>query len=492
MRFKKVLLIQAKYDRTFSNVLPYGLGILSEVLTKNGISNAVFDLNKDDSFERLTRKIFSFKPDLIGLSLMTLNYKYNFEIMRKVRKVWKDAKIIAGGPHISTLRAEVLRDIKVIDYGAVLEGEKTLLELCRGEEVNNIKGLLYRMPSGSVIYTGDREFITDLDEIPFPKYGKFSKSIYSGLITIITSRGCPYTCIYCPVNLAVGRMLRFRSAENVVREIEYHYKLGYREFSFRDDNFTLDKNHVYKICDSIEKRGLKDLYLMCDNGIRADKVDTELLRRMREVGFRMLGFGIESGSQKVLNNIKKNEKVEEMKQAVGIACELGYEVELFFLIGSPGETWDDFLESVKFATEFPVSIVSFYQLLPYPATELFDYVSKNGRFAAAPEVYLNNGSQRKNTPFFETPELSFKERKKAFRFALNAVRNSPVITSARKRRRKNNIAGKLTSFGIEGRARDVVCAIYCNNFLHERVFTSRLAARLKKAIERRGLRIKEL
>jgi radical SAM superfamily enzyme YgiQ (UPF0313 family) len=219
---------------------------------------------------------------------------------------------------------------------------------------------------------------------------------------------------------------------------------------------------------------------MCDNGIRADRVNLKLLERMREVGFRMLGFGIESGSQKVLNNIRKKEKIEEMKRAVRDACSLGYKVELFFLIGSPGETWDDFMESVKFATEFPVSIVSFYQLLPYPGTELFDYVSKKGRFVAKPEQYLNDGSQRRNTPFFETPELSFSQRKRAYAFALNAVRRSPAIRGARKRQYEENVKKKLTNLGVKGRLKEIASAVYCNDFLHERVFNNKLIARIKR------------
>jgi radical SAM superfamily enzyme YgiQ (UPF0313 family) len=239
MRFKRVLLIQAKYDRAFSSVLPYGLGILSEVLAKNGIVNDVFDLNTDDNFARLKKKIFTFNPGLIGFSLMSLNYKYNFRVMRKIKEVFGDIKIIAGGPHISTLREKALEEEVSIDFGAVLEGEETLLELCGGEEPSGIKGVLYRNASGGVAYTGDRAFIDNLDKLPFPRYNKFLKSRYSGLITIITSRGCPYECVYCPVNLAIGRRLRFRSPRGIVDEIEYHHRLGYREFSFRDERICI-------------------------------------------------------------------------------------------------------------------------------------------------------------------------------------------------------------------------------------------------------------
>ncbi|MFH1791209.1 MAG: radical SAM protein [Candidatus Omnitrophota bacterium] len=485
MRYKRVLLVQAMYDNTFSNVLPYGLGVLSEVLTAGGIENDVYDLNRDKRVGGLLGKIRSFSPDLVGVSMMSLNYRHTFRVMAKIKRFFPGIKIAAGGPHISTVRQKALEDERALDYGAVLEGEDTLVELCRGAGYESIKGLMFRESGGRVTYTGDREFRKDLDSIPFPKYGKFDKSRYSGLITIITSRGCPYECIYCPVKLAIGRSLRFRSAGSVADEIERHYRLGFREFSFRDDNFTFREDHVYSVCDEIIRRGMKGLYLMCDNGVRADRVDEKMLIRMREAGFRMLGFGIESGSQKILDNIKKRTRVEDMKKAVAAACRLGYKVELFFLIGSPGETWDDFMESVKFATEFPISVASFYQLLPYPSTELFDYVSGHGRFLSGPEKYLNRGSQRRNTPFFETPEFTRGQRKKAFTFALEAVRKSPVLRAARVKAHESNLRAKLARAGIKGRLQDAITGVYCNEFLHDHIFNNPVTAGVKKMMMNR-------
>lgn len=486
MKYNKVLLIQARYDSTFSNVLPTGIGYLSESLTANGIDNEVFDLNLENESKRnLFKKISEYKPDLAAFSMMTLNYRYNYYVMREIKQSFKGLTVITGGPHASTMREKVLEDAPWIDLACVMEGEKAIVELCQGLELPSIKGLIYRGVNGKVIYTGDREFIADLDEIPFPKYEKFRKDNYSSLISIISSRGCPYSCIYCPVSLAIGKKLRFRSAKNIVDEIEYHYKNGYREFSFRDDNFTFKEEHVHNICDEIDRRGLKGLYLMCDNGIRADKVNENLLQRMWRSGFRMLGFGIESGSQKVLDAVRKSEKVEDMKRAVKTACEFGYKVELFFLIGSPSETWDDFMESVKFATEFPVSIVNFYQLLPYPGTELFEYVRRNGRFLREPEVYLNDGSQRKNTPFFETKEMPYALRKKAYDLAYKAVKESPVIKAARRRNYEDNIRSVLSEKGVKGKVQDIITGIYCNGFMHDKIFNNAFCGKLKKALLKR-------
>ena len=481
MKFNRVFLIQAEYDKTFSNVLPYGLGTLSEVLAREGIENEVFDLNLDNNFERLKEKMLLFKPDLVGYSLMSLNYQKSFDTMKDIKKILPEVKIVAGGPHISTVREAALKAEGAIDYGSVLEGEDTLLELCQGKEPQDIKGLLYRFDKGEVMYSGDRAFIEDLDRVPFPKYGKFEKSAYSRLITIITTRGCPYSCIYCPVNLAIGKKLRFRSPEKVVNEIEYHYRLGYREFSFRDDNFSFNAKHVYDICDEIEKRNLKGLYLMCDNGVRADKVDEKLLRRMKEAGFRMLGFGIESGSPKVLKTIKKGESLEDMEKGVRIACDLGYIVELFFLIGSPGESRQDFEESVKFALKFPVMIASFYHILPYPGTELFEIAKNNNYLIRGPEEYLNDGSQRRNTPFMATPEFSYELRKKAFSYAYKAT--AKHIARTRMLYSRKNAYEKFKNAGFPELPAEFFAGLYAarpvQKFFSKNRFVSNIKERFK-------------
>ena len=164
-----------------------------------------------------------------------------------------------------------------------------------------------------------------------------------------SSRGCPYKCIFCSVKAVAGGKLRVRSPENVIDEIEYWYQKGYRKFNFVDDNFTFYRDRVYKICDEIQRRGLKNLKFTCAGGIRADTVDHKLLARMKEVGFYYNAFGVEGGNDKVLKSIKKGEKMEQIRSAIKDACDLGYEVMLFFLVGSPGETWKDIEDSVAVA-----------------------------------------------------------------------------------------------------------------------------------------------
>ncbi|MDD5496134.1 MAG: radical SAM protein [Candidatus Omnitrophica bacterium] len=478
MKYKKVLLVQAKYDSTFSNVLPAGIGYLSEFLNSKGVDNDVFDLNVPrNTEEMLLEKIGHFRPDIVGFSMMSLNYKYNYAMMKRVREDFPDMKIAAGGAHVSTMRNDVLKECGAIDYGCVLEGEWTLLELVSGEkEISEIKGLIHRTSEG-VIYNGDRPFIEDLDKLPFPRYEKFNRKDYSSLISLFSSRGCPFECTYCPVKLAIGRRFVARSPESVVDELQYHYDRGSREFSFRDDNFTLIKERVYGVCDDIEKRGLKGLYLMCDNGVRADKIDHDLLKRMKEVGFRMIGLGVESGDDRVLKSLKKSSTVRAMEGAIKTACDLGYIVELYFLIGAPGETWQDFEKSVELAIRYPVLIASFYHLLPYPNTELFDFAKSNNYLLRSHEEYLNDGSQRRNTPFLSTPEFPTEMRKKAFDYAYS--RTSEHVRRARIEYSKRNMCAKLKDKGLNGALASFIAGIYASNFSN-----SKLTMGLKKSLKK--------
>ncbi len=484
MRFNKVLLVQSRYDTEFSNVLPAGIGYLSESLSQKGLECAIFDLNlKENSPQGLFDKVRRYKPDLVGVSMMSLNYMYNYSVIDELKKSFPDIKVVAGGPHISTLRERVLEDCSGIDYGVVLEGEYTLLELMEGKKpLEALKGLIYKNAGGKVIFNGEGGSIKDLDAIPYPRYSRFDKKRYSTLLSILTSRGCPFECIYCPVQLAIGKRFVARSPSNVADEVEFHYANGYREFSFRDDNFTLVPERVFKMCDELEKRNLKDAYFMCDNGVRADTLSFELLKRMYQVGFRMIGLGVESGSDKVLKKLKKGQSVRDVERVLGWALELNYKVEVYFLIGSPGETWDDFEKSVELVKRYPIMKASFYQLLPYPNTELFEMIKHEGRLLRPPEEYLNDGSQRRNTPFFQTEEMSYDERLRAFDYAYSRLEGH--LKRVNKKFYRENAREKFKRLGLNDWFADVMANVYCADFLHDKVFNSAFSRSLKSCAKK--------
>lgn len=391
--------------------------------------------------------IEKFKPDLIGASIWTYKYKDTYNLLKTIKQKYPGIAMVAGGPHISTLRKEALADFGCVDFGVVLEGEETIFELCRGKALNEIKGLIYR-EGNELFYNGDRDFIADLDTLAFPRYDNFDLNKYFlREIAIISSRGCPHNCIYCPVQLAIGKNLRIRSAKGVVDEIEYWYNKNYRRFNFADDNFTFFKERVYEICDEIQKRNLKELDLRCGNGIRADKVDRDLLRHMRETGFNYIGLGVEGGNDRVLKNLKKGETIEQIEQTIKEACALDYDVTLFFLAGSPGETLADVKDSVKLAEKYPVFQARFYNIIPYPGTELFTWLKEKNLLLEEPSSYLNDASAFSDRPLFETEELSRNERVKMFK-RLRKVENLIL---------KKTIKRKLAKFGLFGGFVAMIC-----------------------------------
>ncbi len=424
MRFSKILLIKPFYHSSHYNnrFLPTGLAYVSEALIKANIENKVFDLGLGYKLCDLKKEIDGFQPQLIGISMMSFAYKYTYEMIDFIKKSYPHISVVVGGPHLSTLREKVLEECQAIDFGITLEGEETIVELCcENKLLSEIKGLMFRDSYEKIIYNGDREFIGDLDKNGFPYCSKVQMDKYPLSINVLTSRGCPYQCIYCPVHLTIGKKFRIRSHKSVVDEFRYWYEKGYRAFGIVDDNFSLVRKRVLDICKEIEKQGLTGLELSCGNGLRADKVDRELLARMKEVGFNSIAFGVEGGNDKVLEALNKSEKIETVDKAIKDACDLDYMVTLFFLLGSPGETKADIGDSLRLATKYPVYDVRFYNLIPFQNTKLFEWVMNKKYLRKDPMQFIGGASHWVNDPIFETPELSIKDRRKLLKLTNKKV-----------------------------------------------------------------------
>jgi anaerobic magnesium-protoporphyrin IX monomethyl ester cyclase len=439
--FKRVSLIYPPtYESHWGAIRPpIGLGYLSEMLQQQGIEHQIIDMSLGYSVRQVQKKVASFHADLIGVSMTSLFHQSVYTILQTLKQYFPSIPIVVGGPHISTLREQVLEECQAIDYGVTLEGDEILLDLCQGKPVKEIPGLLYRMSSNKIAYTGDRDFIINLDRLPFPKYEKFELSKYVAReIGVITSRGCPYSCTFCPVKTTIGRTTRFRSVQSIVNELEYWYCCGYWDILILDDNFAMKKDRVYSLCDELERRGLRGFRFRCGNGIRADHVDYDLLKRMYGVGFRFLSFGVESANDKVLQAIKKGECLSRIEQAVKDACDIGYDVTLFFIIGLPTETPSDAEASFRFAQKYPVFDAKFYNLIPFPKTELYQWIETHNYFLHQPKEYLNKASHWDTAPLFETPKFPRAER----------IRMLKQGHKIRKQIRKGAIQRKLKKFGL--------------------------------------------
>lgn len=401
-----------------------GVAYLVAFLKQHNIDTAVFDEGLEKNDKKLFEFINNFRPDLIGITSFSYCYQYSYETIKKLKEKF-DIPIIVGGPHVSAVKGEILKETNA-DFAIKGEGEYTFLELInqiqkRKHNFKNIKGLLWRK-NNKIIENENRPYIENLDSLPIPAYENCGLEKYpcheQKTLPIITSRGCPYRCNFCSVRLSMGNRFRARSAENVVDEIEYWYKKGFRLFEINDDCFSFDIKRAMKICDLIIKRKLKITYQLY-NGIRVDRINKELLRKMKQSGCVFISYGCEAGNEQILKNIRKGITLEQVQQVVNWTNEIGIKSSTNFIIGHPGETYETAMDSIRFAESLPCDFVNFYNLVPYPGTDLFEWVKTNNLFLVPPEIYLKDISYRDASPIFETKEFTKEEREKALRKGFN-------------------------------------------------------------------------
>ncbi|MFH0912811.1 MAG: radical SAM protein [Candidatus Omnitrophota bacterium] len=474
MKIKKVLLLVPRYAKSrYRSNLGAGIGYIAEALYENGIEYRYLDMAFADSAKTLSGTLKEFRPDLIGISMLTFRYKDHYRLARYIKDTLSRALVGVGGAHACLCAGKILEDCPSVDIVFRGEGERALIDLCNGKDCSEIRGLIYS-DNGKIKDTGKTDFIYDLDSLSFPRYRGFALERYIdrrfNVMPVISSRGCPYQCSYCPVEQSMGCDFRMRSATGIIDEIEYWFTRGYYRFSISDDNFTLDRARVVKICAELKKRNLKGLKLSCDNGIRADRVDRALLGMMKEAGFWRIAYGVEAGNDKILCALGKGLDLATTEKAIKDACDLGYTVRLFFLIGSPKETWSDFEDSLRLAKKYPVFEVSFYHIIPYPGTSLFSWIQDNGCFLDRPENYLHYAAGKMNIPVFYTREFSLKERESAFIYARKV--SSKIVKAALKE--------KLKSFGLLGSLVSELYGINLFNRLLEWPLSRKLILRFLK------------
>jgi anaerobic magnesium-protoporphyrin IX monomethyl ester cyclase len=373
----KVALIRPNYHSHLITP-PLGLGYLASFLKNSGHETQIIDgLNLSLSNEEIARRVSS--ADLIGVHCLSSFYLEAKDLVGKLKQ--ENLPVVIGGPHASALPVETIEETKA-DYVIIGEGEQTFLELADALEnrssTDEIKGLLIR---GSVFKK--REFIGDLDSIPFPDWWqidprKYRRAPHGAVVKrlpvapVITTRGCPYACKFCASPYLWSKTVRFRSPENVVDEIEYLTKeLGVREIHFEDDNLNLKSEHIKSICDLILKRNLKITWAT-PNGVRVNGLTRDLTRLMKKSGCYLLAFGIESGNQSILDSIDKKTDLATIERAVRVANSEGILTQGFFIFGLPGETEGTIRETINFAKRLPLDRAQFLLLDVLPGSGLWD------------------------------------------------------------------------------------------------------------------------
>lgn len=378
----KVLLVRPNYH---SHIVtpPLGIGYLSAYLKKNGIKTKIIDaLREELNNEALLRRIIFEKPDVVGITCLTAFYKEVVDLSNKVNA--NNIRCIIGGVHPTFLPYDTLRDSKA-DFIICGEGEIALLELIKnGFNHKNIPGVLSREnleEKEKPIQKAQR--IENLDDLPFPDWEELNPNLYSKaphgafvenfpIGTIMTSRGCPHACTYCASPAFYDRKIRFRSPENVIKEIKYLIdQFQVKEIHFEDDNLTLRREHIEQICNLIIEGGL-NISWMCPNGIRADKVDEPLIKLMKRSGCYNIVFGIESVNPRILKNVKKEVKIDTIKESIDIVARNGISCQGFFIFGLPGETKETIEENIRFAKKTKLTRAVFLMLDILPGSEMWD------------------------------------------------------------------------------------------------------------------------
>jgi len=365
-----------------SCIPPLGLLYIASTLEKNGFEVSLVDGGTGGTVKKIARKTLNAEPDIVGITSMTPTYPYAEEIAKRIKAENREIKTAVGGPHVTFLPDEVL-STGVFDFVVRNEGEITFLELCSGKKPAEIKGLSF-VHGKRIIHNPDREFIKDLDMLPRPSYHLLDFESYqdryppSGVrktpwISFSSSRGCPFGCFYCSVTNFWGRLWRGHSAERVASDLEYLYHT-YRLKSvfFVDDNFTFKRDRILRLCDLI-----KDLDFEWSCSCRVDQVDPELLSKMRSAGCWRIGFGIEAGTQKVIDWYGKKITIEKAKRAVKACRDVGISPFCFFITGAPIETEEDIEKTIEVAKELDPDIIGVSHLTPFPGSRLYDYVCEN-------------------------------------------------------------------------------------------------------------------
>ena len=389
-----------------------GLGYLSEALLRNNIDHEYFDMNNIiESYGELKRQLRRYKPTVVGLTMVTPGYLRGYKLMKRIKRDLPQAKIIVGGPHVSMKLTDILKESPEVDVGFISEAEESLVDYFKAEcNPEKVKGVVFRKAKKYIYSPAEIEI--DVDKFGYPKYEKFDLSKYSD-VSLYTSRGCPFRCVFCTIGKFNQSQFRPRSSASVVEEIQYWYDRGQRLFPVEDDNFCFDDKRIYDLCDAIQAAKLRGATFALGQGVRADKASKKLLKRMYKVGFKYATIAVEGGNNKVLRALRKGETIERIEQTIKEACQIGYEVRLLFVVGARGETWEDVQDSLRVAEKYPVMYSRFNNLLPIPGTELYDWVIGEKLTFKSPEKFLNDYAMDYTEPFYETPEFSAQERRRA-------------------------------------------------------------------------------
>jgi magnesium-protoporphyrin IX monomethyl ester (oxidative) cyclase len=438
---------QIERIKRYAPVIPLGLAYIAAVLEREKhivhVIDAIAEGRKNKKYDnglctiglswsQILDRIKKFKPRLVGLGCPFSSRFFNaLKIARIIKDMDPSIKVMIGGIHPSILPEDVLKKPE-IDFVILGEGEVSTLEIVNNLEkglhdFSCIDGIGYK-EDGKIKINPKTKYVSDLDTLPFPARHLFPMNEYfkvrrhrrpDGRYTIrnvqrnsiISSRGCPFNCTFCSIHAIWGNTWRPRRPEKVVEEIkEMQKNYGIVEISFEDDNLTLDKNRMKRLCETIIKKNIK-IKWDTPNGVSISNLDREVLTAMKKAGCYSLNLAIESGDPYILNHvIGKAHTIEKAREIVLICKEIGIKTLGYFVIGMPGETKESIQHSIDYATSLPLDDLNVFIATPYPGTKLYkDCIEHEFISEYNYEDFPADDDYQQKTAIINTPKLSADE-----------------------------------------------------------------------------------
>jgi radical SAM superfamily enzyme YgiQ (UPF0313 family) len=380
----RVLLINPYYPISETPSPPLGLAYLAAGLEQAGVEVKILDYvvypYRHDALESVLNE---FKPQIAGTTAVSMTVDHARQIISDVKAIDPEILTLMGGPHSTFCAQETLETFNELDAVVIGEGEETLVELLRAVEsagnLDTVSGIAYRAGS-KIMITAKRKWIKDLDALPFPARHLLPLGRYRTLgmpISMTTSRGCPYKCIFCVGRKMGGAKVRFHSADRVADELQYLANLKFHQINIADDLFTANQDHCLAVCEEILQRNLD---INWTSFARVDTISERLLSRMKAAGCTAVSFGIESANPAILKTIKKGITVEQIRNAIRICQRVGISPYASFILGLPGETPQTIKETKAFAANLQQEGLAygFHILAPFPGTEVREQSNRLG------------------------------------------------------------------------------------------------------------------
>ncbi len=375
----------------------------------------------------LEAELQDFRPDVLVISTTTPTFERDMEAAERAHRTLGDSVTCIGkGAHFAHNDEEALLKHPGLDIAVRGESEMAIAELVSGKDPTGVLGVSWLEGDGRVIRNTDRPPPENLDSLPFPARDLLRNELYpdpetgAPLTPVLTSRGCPGRCFFCPVFLVSGRKLRKRSVGSIIKELESCVEdYGIRSFLFRSDTFTMDKQWVLDICSKIQE---EDLDIRWGANSRIDTFDSEMSAAMASAGCHVVSFGVESGDPDILAKIGKDITLEGVNSAVKACRRNGIMSLLYFVVGLPWDTRESIRRTVRFAKTVRADLYEFHTAYPFPGTPMYDMALRDGLFS---ECDLTKGNYF--TPIMNTYSLSCEEVAKERKRAILSTYLSPAF-----------------------------------------------------------------